>query len=219
MSSPTCTLPTSSATLSRTRWKSDHRPVRSPRQPPATRPVGVVDVKSGARLAMLAAGGLFEFLILPAWLMQRDPAQRMASSPVCRYSRGCDSPVCSFSRRNGGVLVFELRGPTPLRRSSRTARSCSITKRRQVSGFPTATAGKLPTCTDIGRRSRALDRSWRDDMRAALRNSAVMPVTVLAFALTAPQLPKRRRSTVSFNHNRLRELASSRCGSTASKSR
>ena len=33
--------------------------------------LGVVDVKSGAGLAMLAPGGLFEFLILPVWLIAK----------------------------------------------------------------------------------------------------------------------------------------------------
>ncbi|MDP9331237.1 MAG: DUF4386 domain-containing protein [Actinomycetota bacterium] len=33
--------------------------------------LGVVDVKSGAGLAMLAPGGLYEFVILPTWLIAR----------------------------------------------------------------------------------------------------------------------------------------------------
>jgi hypothetical protein len=33
--------------------------------------LGVVDVKSGAGLAMLAVGGVYEFLILPVWLIAR----------------------------------------------------------------------------------------------------------------------------------------------------
>ena len=33
--------------------------------------LGVVDVKSGAGLAMLAPGGLFEFVVLPVWLIAK----------------------------------------------------------------------------------------------------------------------------------------------------
>jgi hypothetical protein len=45
--------------------------------------LGVVDVMSGAGLAMQAPGGLFEFVILPIWLIAkgfRSPVARSAEA-------------------------------------------------------------------------------------------------------------------------------------------
>jgi hypothetical protein len=69
--------------------------------------LSVIDVEKGAGLLLLAAGGLYEFHVLPAWLIARDSVPPARRDAACGGEDGSTRPAASLYF----IRAAELAGP------------------------------------------------------------------------------------------------------------